>query len=69
MNIEITIDPVSCMGSGNCSYWAPATFDLGDDGIAFVVDPSGDPLEKVVLAVQGCPTRAITVTRDGLVLG
>lgn len=69
MDIEITIDPVRCMGSGNCSFWAPATFDLGDDGIAFVVDPSGDPVDKVVLAAQGCPTQAITVTRDGRALG
>jgi ferredoxin len=69
MGIEIVVDPVTCMGSGNCLFWAPATFDLGDDGIAFVIDPSGDPVEKIVLAVQGCPTRAITATRDGAALG
>jgi len=63
--LDIRIDPEKCMGSGNCSFWAPATFDLGDDGIAFVTDPEGDPEEKVVIAAQGCPTQAISVWRDG----
>ena len=31
------------MGSGNCAFWAPATFDIGDDNIAFVIDPEGRP--------------------------
>ena len=65
MDAEITVDPARCMGSGNCSFWASATFDLGDDGIAFVVDASGDPLEKIVLAIQGCPTQAISASIDG----
>jgi ferredoxin len=65
MTIEIRIDREKCMGSGNCSFWAPATFDLDDDGVAIVVDAEGDPEEKVVLAAQGCPTQAITVWRDG----
>jgi len=59
--LRIEIDPEQCMGSGNCSFWAPNTFDLGDDGIAHVVDPAGDPVEKVVLAASGCPTQAIAV--------
>ena len=53
------------MGSGNCSFWAPGTFDLDDEGVAVVVDAEGEPEEKVVLAAQGCPTQAITVWRDG----
>jgi len=53
------------MGSGNCSFWAPGVFDLDDDGIAIVVDPNAQPEDKVILAAQGCPTQAISVTRDG----
>lgn len=64
MTLRIEIDAEKCMGSGNCSFWAPATFDLGGDGVAFVLDADGDPEEKVVLAAQGCPTQAITVWRD-----
>jgi ferredoxin len=65
MAVEIRIDREKCMGSGNCSFWAPSTFDLDDEGIAIVVNPDGDPEEKIVLAAQGCPTQAIEVLRDG----
>jgi ferredoxin len=63
--LEISIDRDVCMGSGNCSFWAPGVFDLDDDGIAVVLDPSGAPEEKIVLAAQGCPTQAIRVLKDG----
>lgn len=53
------------MGSGNCSFWAPGVFDLDEEGIAHVVDATACPEEKVVLAGQGCPTRAISIARDG----
>lgn len=54
------------MGSGNCSYWAPGLFDLDDDGIAVVIgDPTGRD-EEIRLAVEGCPTRAISTSEvDG----
>jgi ferredoxin len=62
--LRIEIDAEKCMGSGNCSFWASSTFDLGEDGVAFVLDPEGDPEEKILLAAQGCPTQAISVWRD-----
>jgi ferredoxin len=62
--LRIEIDAEKCMGSGNCSFWAPSTFDLGDDGIAVVTDPAGDDEDKIILAGQGCPTQAITIWRD-----
>ncbi|MHB8670378.1 MAG: ferredoxin [Acidimicrobiales bacterium] len=65
MTLEIHIDRELCMGSGNCSFWAPGVFDLGDDGIAVVLDSEAEPPDKVVLAAQGCPTQAISVLRDG----
>jgi ferredoxin len=63
--LDIRIDRELCMGSGNCSFWAPAVFDLDDDGIAVVLDPNAQPEDKIVLAAQGCPTQAISVMRDG----
>jgi ferredoxin len=63
--VRIEINRELCMGSGNCSFWAPGVFDLDDDGIAVVVDPAAQPEDKVVLAAQGCPTQAITITTDG----
>ena len=59
MAVKISIDPEKCMGSGNCAFWAP--FDVGEDNIAYVLDPDGDPLEKIHLAREGCPTQAIAV--------
>ena len=63
--LEIKIDRDVCMGSGNCSFWAPGVFDLDEEGIAIVVDPAGAAEDKIILAAQGCPTQAIAVFRDG----
>ncbi len=68
MALEIKINREICMGSGNCSFWAPDTFDLDDDGVAIVTSIDGSPEEKVILAAQGCPTQAISIIRDGEVI-
>lgn len=65
MALDIRIDRELCMGSGNCSFWAPGVFDLDDEGISVLVDPTAQPDDKIVLAAQGCPTQAIAVFRDG----
>jgi ferredoxin len=62
MSFEITIDRTRCMGSGNCSFWGPNTFDLDDEGLAIVLDPKGDDVAKIQNAANGCPTQAITLT-------
>ena len=61
MEIRLAIDRERCVGSGNCLYWAPGTFDLDDDGISVVVDPGGDELDRIRVAAEGCPTRAISL--------
>lgn len=63
---DIEIDLEACMGSGNCAFMAPATFDIDDAMKAVVVDAAGDTDEKVLLAADGCPTSAIRLTRDGV---
>jgi ferredoxin len=60
--LRIEISAEKCMGSGNCLFWAPGVFELGDDGISFVVDPGAASDRQVMQAVEGCPTQAITVT-------
>jgi ferredoxin len=64
MGLRVEVDATKCMGSGNCVFSAPNTFALGDDDVAHVLDPEGDPEEQVVAAAQRCPTQAITVSRD-----
>ena len=63
--MKIEVNRELCMGSGNCSFWAPGVFDLDDDGIAVVLDVTAAPEDKIVLAGQGCPTQAISITKDG----
>jgi ferredoxin len=53
------------MGSGNCIFWAPATFDLSDDGHAVVIDASATDEERLRIAAEGCPVGAISLWRDG----
>lgn len=60
--MQIEIIPERCMGSGNSAFWAPATFDIDDANVAFVVDPDGDPEDKIRNAAEGCPTQAIVLS-------
>jgi ferredoxin len=61
MSLEIQVDRERCMGSGNCSFHAPNTFDLDDAMKAVVIDPEGDSDDKIRLAVDGCPTLALSI--------
>ncbi|MGH9092907.1 MAG: ferredoxin [Acidimicrobiales bacterium] len=63
--IEIRIDGEVCMGSGNCLFWAPETFDLGDDGRAVVLDPEATDEDRLRVVADGCPVGAISLWRDG----
>jgi len=62
---EITVDRERCMGSGNCHFWAPDTFDLGDDGRVVVLDADAVDEDQLTVAVEGCPVGAIAFTRAG----
>ncbi len=62
--IRIEIDRDKCVGSGNCLFWAPGTFDLDDDGLSVVIDPSADPEDRIRVAAEGCPSKAITVVSE-----
>ena len=64
--LEVRIDWDRCMGSGNCVFWAPETFDLSDDGHAVVVDAAATDEERLQVAAQGCPVGAISLWRDGV---
>ena len=65
MGLRIEVDRAACMGSGNCAFLAPGTFDLDDELKAVVLDPTGDPPAKAHLAADGCPADAIRVTENG----
>ena len=58
---EIRVDRTLCMGSAQCSWYAPNTFDQDDETIAIVIDQQGDPAEAIQTAVDSCPTRALSI--------
>ena len=52
------------MGSGQCCWYAPNTFDQDDETVAIVIDPQGDPEEAIRAAVKGCPTGALSIVEN-----
>ena len=64
--MKISVDQDRCVGSAYCQRIAPATFDLGDDGIAVVLDvdaagAGADSDAAVREAEAACPSMAISV--------
>jgi len=59
--VKIVVDRAKCMGSGNCAFFAPNTFDLDDELKVVVLDPGGDSPDDLDAAVAGCPTRALSL--------
>jgi ferredoxin len=61
---RIVIDRERCIGSGNCCFYAPSTFELDEELKAVVLDPGGDDPADVRAAVEGCPVNAISIHDD-----
>jgi ferredoxin len=61
--MKITVDRDRCVGSAYCQRIAPGTFDLGDDGIAIVLDADvgGRQAAAAREAEAECPSLAISV--------
>lgn len=59
MTGNLNVDRDRCMGSGQCTFYAPETFDLDDLSIAMVINDQGDDESKIQMAIEVCPTRAI----------
>lgn len=60
----LTVNRDHCMGSGQCTFYAPNTFALDDMDIAVVIGTGGDSDDKVQQAIDVCPTRSITRTAN-----
>ena len=65
MSIGIDVDRDLCIGSATCVRLAPGAFALDDDEIATVRDASAVGVDKLRLAADACPTRAITIADQG----
>ena len=60
--LRVVIDRERCMGSGNCVYWAAEVFDVGEDSVAVVVGDPDQHEARVRLAVDHCPTHALSLS-------
>lgn len=61
----VSIDRDVCMGSGVCLVYAPGTFVHDDQSKAVLVDRVSDTIETIQVAVEACPTGALSVSIDG----
>jgi ferredoxin len=57
------IEPDLCIGDGVCEDLCPNVFQIGDDGLAHVIDdsPSEEEFSCLADAESACPTSAITI--------
>lgn len=65
MTFEIRLQRARCIGSKCCTHAAPGVFALDDQRIVTVVDPAAGTRAEVELAVEGCPTGAISMVDAG----
>lgn len=59
--VKIKVINSLCISAGTCVVRAPETFDLDDDGIAYVKEGTWDDAVSVIEAAKSCPTTAIIV--------
>lgn len=50
-----------CISAATCAVRAPDTFDLDEDGTAYVKEGDWDDVISVIEAAKSCPTTAIIV--------
>jgi ferredoxin len=57
------INEDECIGDGICEEICPEVFELGDDGLAHIIndDPEESLDDKIEEAVEECPTSAISI--------
>jgi len=58
---NIKVDQDQCIGCGSCPAVANGTFQMGDDDKAHVLDSVSDDMETIKMAVDSCPTQAISI--------
>ncbi len=59
--VRIKVINALCISAATCIIQAPETFDLDDDGIAFVKEGTWDDANAIIAAAKSCPTTAIII--------
>ncbi len=66
MTYIVSIDQSRCIGAGNCVHIAPTVFQLDEENIAYLLDPTSVDDETLLDAARSCPTNAIYLdTEEG----
>lgn len=59
--VRIKVINELCISAATCVITAPSTFDLDDDGIAYVKEGTWDEAQIIIKAAASCPTTAIII--------
>lgn len=61
--MKVVVDYEACASTGACAQVCPEVFEVRSDGYLYILqeNPGEELREKVNLAVDMCPTAAITV--------
>ena len=59
--LKIKVINELCISAATCIIRARGTFDLDDDGIAYVKEGTWDEAVDIIEAAKSCPTTAIIV--------
>ncbi len=59
--VKIKVINKLCISAATCIIHAPNTFDLDDDGIAYVKEGTWDEAQTIIKAAASCPTTAIII--------
>lgn len=64
MSVQIVARQATCIGSGQCVFTDPDTFDQDDDGLVLVLKPqavSDDEIAHARQAANICPSRSLSI--------
>lgn len=66
-NCRVSLNRATCAGIGLCEVTAAGVFEVGDDGLASVLEDKINITRRAELeeAAMSCPTQSITVTIEG----
>jgi ferredoxin len=64
MTIKVRADRELCIGSENCTRYAPNSFETDLEGKVTVLPSSEDSDQSIRTAVQACPVGAISIVGD-----
>jgi ferredoxin len=59
--VKIKIIKASCISAAICIIRAPNTFDLDENGIAYVKEGTWDDAVDILEAAKACPTLAVFI--------